>query len=61
MSQQYPECPLYNHITCKELDNPKLCALVRKDRICLKKPFKQKKNKNIENKDNKIKSDIKTP
>jgi len=32
MSSQYPECPLYNHVNCKERDNKKVCALVRKDR-----------------------------
>ena len=53
MSQQYPECPLYNHATCKELDNPKLCALVKKDRICLKKRFKQRKNKKPTGEENK--------
>jgi len=42
MSKIYPECPLYNHISCKDIDNPKLCALVRKDKKCLKKLGKQK-------------------
>ncbi len=37
MSKQYPECPLYNHINCREIDNPKICALVREDKICLRK------------------------
>jgi hypothetical protein len=36
MSKQCPQCPLYNHSSCKELDNPTLCALVRKDKTCLK-------------------------
>jgi len=36
MSKQYPECPLYNHINCRELDNKEVCALVRKDRACLR-------------------------
>lgn len=44
MSKQYQECPLYNHATCKELHNPKLCAIVRDDKICFKK--KQKKQTN---------------
>jgi hypothetical protein len=26
MSKKYPECPLYNHSNCKELDNPKVCV-----------------------------------
>jgi hypothetical protein len=43
MSKQYPECPLYNHNNCKELHNPKLCALVRKDKKCLKKLHKSAK------------------
>lgn len=37
MSKTYPECPLYNHNTCKELHNPKFCAVVREDKTCLKK------------------------
>ncbi len=41
MAQQNPECPLYNPLNCKEYNNPKLCAFIRKDRACLKK----KKNK----------------
>jgi hypothetical protein len=42
MSRQYPECPLYNHATCKELHNPKLCALVKADRVCLRKHVKSR-------------------
>jgi hypothetical protein len=37
MSKQYPECPLFNHATCKELHNRKVCAIVRKDKKCLRK------------------------
>jgi hypothetical protein len=37
MSKKYPECPLYNHNNCKDLHIPKLCAIVRKDKICFKK------------------------
>jgi len=37
MSQKHPECPLYNPLNCKEYYNPKLCAFIRKDRVCLKK------------------------
>lgn len=37
MSKQYPECPLYNHATCKELHNPKICAIIRDDKFCSKK------------------------
>jgi len=37
MSKQYPECPLYNHANCKEIDNKKVCAIVRKDKKCLRK------------------------
>jgi len=44
MSKQYPECPLYNHATCKELHNPKLCAIIRDDKTCFKKQQKPKKN-----------------
>jgi hypothetical protein len=37
MSEKHPECPLYNPLNCREYYNPKLCAFVRKDRICRKK------------------------
>jgi hypothetical protein len=36
MSKQYPECPLYNHANCKEIDIQKVCAIVREDKACLK-------------------------
>jgi hypothetical protein len=36
MSKQYPECPLFNHENCKELHNRKVCAIVRKDKACLR-------------------------
>ncbi len=37
MSEKNPECPLYNPLNCKEYYNPKVCAFVKKDKICLKK------------------------
>ncbi len=37
MSKEYPECPLYNHSSCRDIDNPKICAIIRKDKICIKK------------------------
>jgi hypothetical protein len=37
MSEKHPECPLYNPLNCKEYYNPKLCAFVTKDKVCLKK------------------------
>ena len=37
MSKQHPECPLFNQRNCKELDNRKICAIVRKDKKCLRK------------------------
>jgi hypothetical protein len=43
MSKQHPECPLYNHATCKELHNLKFCAIIREDKVCLKKRQKAKK------------------
>jgi hypothetical protein len=43
MSKRYPECPVYNHNNCKEIHNRKLCALVRKDKKCLKKLHKSAK------------------
>ena len=49
MSKQYPECQLYNHATCRELHNPKLCAIIREDQICLKKQQKPKKDNPKEN------------
>ncbi len=45
MSEKNPECPLYNPLNCKEYYNPKLCAFVRKDRICLKKKKPKSKSK----------------
>lgn len=45
MSKQHPECPLYNHDSCREIDNPKLCALVREDSTCLKKTRKTAKRR----------------
>jgi hypothetical protein len=49
MSKIYPECPLYNHDNCKDLHNPKLCAIVRKDKKCLKKnPKAKRKKKQVE-------------
>ena len=44
MSKHYPECPLYNHANCREIDNRKVCAMVRKDKTCLKKLHKNVKN-----------------
>ena len=43
MSKQYPECPLVNHANCRELHNRKVCAIVRKDKKCLKKLHKSAK------------------
>ena len=42
MSKKYPECPLYNHNSCRELHNLKLCAIIRKDETCFKKIAKHK-------------------
>ena len=43
MSKQYPECPLYNHVNCREIDNQKVCALVREDKTCLRELSKSVK------------------
>ncbi len=43
MSKHHPECPAYNHNNCKELHNPKICAFVRKDKVCLRKLQKSRK------------------
>jgi len=49
MSKKYPECPLYNHDNCKDLHNQKLCAIVRKDKQCIKKnPKSEGKKKQAE-------------
>ena len=45
MSKQYPECPLANHTNCRELYSPALCAIVKKDKKCLKKNSKPRKKK----------------
>lgn len=37
MADKHPECPLYNPVNCREYYNPKVCAVVRKDKTCLKK------------------------
>ena len=44
MSKRYPECPLYNHDNCRDLHIPKVCAIVREDKICLRKKSKPKIN-----------------
>ncbi len=40
MSKMYPECPLINHQNCRDRDNPTVCAIVRADKLCLKKKGK---------------------
>jgi hypothetical protein len=42
MSKNRPECPLFDHNNCKEAYIPKVCALVRDDKTCLKKQFKKR-------------------
>ncbi|MBI9077618.1 MAG: hypothetical protein JEZ02_19600 [Desulfatibacillum sp.] len=37
MAGKHPECPLYNPVNCREYYNPKVCAVVRADKVCLKK------------------------
>jgi len=43
MSAQYPECPLNNHKTCGEIANPRVCAIVREDMVCLLGHLKEAK------------------
>jgi hypothetical protein len=43
MSDKYPECPLYNHNNCKQLHNPKVCAVIRDDNECLRERYKKHK------------------
>lgn len=50
MSKIHPECPLYNHLHCKDYDNPKLCAIIREDKICVKKK-PQSVSKKVEEED----------
>jgi len=45
MSKQCPECPLYNHTNCREIDSRNICAIVREDKKCLKKLHKNSKEK----------------
>ncbi len=61
MSKQYPECPLFNHENCKEFYNRKVCAVVRKDKVCLRnipkarnKARKRKRSKGTAKRDNAI-------
>ena len=46
MSKQYPKCPLYNHNTCKQFHNPKVCAIRRNDNSCRMDHPKSRKNTN---------------
>jgi hypothetical protein len=46
MSKQYPECPLYNHNNCKQFHNPKVCAIIRDDKCCLRDRPKNRKKAN---------------
>ncbi len=49
MSKKYPEYPLYNHDNCKDLHHQKFCAIVRKDKTCLKKnPKSERKKEQVE-------------
>jgi hypothetical protein len=37
MSKKYPECPIHDHLNCRTIDRPDVCAIVREDKKCLKK------------------------
>lgn len=37
MPEKSPECPMYKPDNCREMLNPKICAIVREDKECLKK------------------------
>jgi len=43
MSKKFPECPMYDERYCKHLNNPKVCAIKRKDKICEKKELTKKR------------------
>lgn len=47
MSKRYPECPRYEHTHCRDYKNPKICGIIRPDKICKKEKTKPKKCKNI--------------
>jgi hypothetical protein len=34
MPKKRPECPQTNPLNCKEYNNPKTCAFVRRDKVC---------------------------
>jgi hypothetical protein len=43
MSENFPVCPLSNHNTCKKFYDPKVCAIARKEDVCLWKHPESKK------------------
>ena len=43
MSKHFPECPLKIHNNCTKFYNPKVCAIVRKEKICLWKHTESRK------------------
>ena len=43
MSENFPECPLPNHNICKRFYDPKICAIARKEDVCLWKQPESKK------------------
>ena len=49
MSEKHPECPLFNHNNCREIHNPKLCAMVKEDKVCLRKKNNKKSKSNPTN------------
>jgi hypothetical protein len=49
MSKKQPECPLTNPLNCREYNNPKICAFVRKDRIFQKSKNPPEKTKDDQN------------
>lgn len=48
MSKHFPECPLKIHNNCKDFYNPKVCAIVRKEKVCLRKQHLKSKSMNTE-------------
>ena len=45
MSKRFPECPAYNHESCRCYRDKNVCAIVREDKTCLKKKLKVYKTK----------------
>ena len=43
MSEHFPECPSKFHSDCKKFYDPEVCAIARKEKVCLWKHPESKK------------------